>query len=62
MNGVKNLTGYTSVYPDRTDRAIQLQYESGEIASLAFNNSGIWYDFYDGANWKQIWKINKPTQ
>ena len=61
LNGVKNINGFTAVYSDRTDRAFQLQYDSGEIASIAFNNTGIWYDFYDGQNWKQVWKFNKPT-
>ena len=60
LNGVKNINGFTSVYSDRTDRAFQLQYDSGEIASIAFNNTGIWYDFYDGQNWKQVWKFYKP--
>lgn len=60
LNGVKNINGFTTVYSDRTDRAFQLQYDSGEIASIAFNNTGIWYDFYDGQNWKQVWKFNKP--
>lgn len=61
LNGVKNINGFTAVYSDRTDRAFQLYYENGEIASIAFNNTGIWYDFYDGRNWKQVWKFNKPT-
>ena len=61
LNGVKNINGFTAVYSDRTDRAFQLQYDSGEIASIAFNNTGIWYDFYDGQNWKQVWKFNKPS-
>ena len=61
LNGVKNINGFTAVYSDRTDRAFQLQYDSGEIASIAFNNTGIWYDFYDGQNWKQVWKFYKPT-
>ena len=61
LNGVKNINGFTAVYSDRTDRAFQLQYGSGEIASIAFNNTGIWYDFYDGQKWKQVWKFNKPT-
>ena len=61
LNGVKNINGFTTVYSDRTDRAFQLYYENGEIASIAFNNTGIWYDFYDGQNWKQVWKFNKPT-
>lgn len=61
LNGVKNINGFTAVYSDRTDRAFQLQYDSGEIASIAFNNTGIWYDFYDGQSWKQVWKFNKPT-
>ena len=61
LNGVKNINGFTAVYSDRTDRAFQLYYENGEIASIAFNNTGIWYDFYDGQNWKQVWKFNKPT-
>ena len=60
LNGVKNINGFTAVYSDRTDRAFQLQYDSGEIASIAFNNTGIWYDFYDGQNWKQVWKFYKP--
>lgn len=60
LNGVKNINGFTTVYSDRTDRAFQLQYDSGEIASIAFNNTGIWYDFYDGQNWKQVWKFYKP--
>ena len=58
LNGVKNINGFTAVYSDRTDRAFQLQYGSGEIASIAFNNTGIWYDFYDGATWKRIWKFD----
>lgn len=61
LNGVKNINGFTAVYSDRTDRAFQLQYDSGEIASIAFNNTGIWYDFYDGRNWKRVWKFNKPS-
>ena len=61
LNGVKNINGFTTVYSDRTDRAFQLYYENGEIASIAFNNTGIWYDFYDGQNWKQVWKFNKPS-
>ena len=61
LSGVKTIKGFTSVYADHTDRAIQLKYESGEIASLAFNNTGIWYDFYNGTTWGQVWKINKPT-
>ena len=61
LNGVKNINGFTAVYSDRTDRAFQLYYDNGEIASIAFNNTGIWYDFYDGRNWKQVWKFNKPT-
>ena len=61
LNGVENINGFTAVYSDRTDRAFQLQYDSGEIASIAFNNTGIWYDFYDGQNWKQVWKFYKPT-
>ena len=61
LNGVKNINGFTTVYSDRTDRAFQLYYENGEIASIAFNNTGIWYDFYDGQNWKQVWKFYKPT-
>ena len=60
LNGVKNINGFTAVYSDRTDRAFQLQYDSGEIASIAFNNTGIWYDFYNGQNWEQIWKFYKP--
>lgn len=60
LNGVKNINGFTAVYSDRTDRAFQLQYDSGEIASITFNNTGIWYDFYDGQNWKQVWKFYKP--
>lgn len=60
LNGVENINGFTAVYSDRTDRAFQLQYDSGEIASIAFNNTGIWYDFYDGQNWKQLWKFYKP--
>ncbi len=60
LNGVKNINGFTAVYSDRTDRAFQLYYENGEIASIAFNNTGIWYDFYDGQKWKQVWKFNKP--
>lgn len=59
--GVKNINGFTAVYSDRTDRAFQLYYDNGEIASIAFNNTGIWYDFYDGRNWKQVWKFNKPS-
>lgn len=35
LNGVKNINGFTAVYSDRTDRAFQLQYDSGEIASIA---------------------------
>ena len=50
LNGVKNINGFTAVYSDRTDRAFQLYYDNGEIASIAFNNTGIWYDFYDGQN------------
>ena len=61
LNGVKNINGFTAVYSDRTDRAFQLYYDNGEIASIAFNNTGIWYDFYDGQNWKQVWKFYKPT-
>lgn len=61
LNGVENINGFTAVYSDRTDRAFQLQYDSGEIASIAFNNTGIWYDFYDGATWKRIWKFDKPS-
>ena len=61
LNGVKNINGFTSVYPDRVDRAIQLQYDSGEIASITFNNTGLAYDFYNGATWKQVWKFNRPT-
>lgn len=61
LNGVKNINGFTAVYSDRTDRAFQLYYENGEIASIAFNNTGIWYDFYDGQNWKQVWKFYNPT-
>ena len=61
LNGVNNINGFTAVYSDRTDRAFQLYYDNGEIASIAFNNTGIWYDFYDGQNWKQVWKFNKPT-
>ncbi len=61
LNGVENINGFTAVYSDRTDRAFQLYYENGEIASIAFNNTGIWYDFYDGQNWKQVWKFYKPT-
>lgn len=61
LNGVKNINGFTAVYSDRTDRAFQLYYENGEIASIAFNNTGIWYDFYDGQKWKQVWKFNKPS-
>jgi hypothetical protein len=61
LNGVKNINGFTAVYSDRTDRAFQLFYDNGEIASIAFNNTGIWYDFYDGRNWKQVWKFNKPS-
>ena len=61
LNGVKNINGFTAVYSDRTDRAFQLYYENGEIASIAFNNTGIWFDFYDGQKWKQVWKFNKPT-
>lgn len=61
LNGVKNINGFTAVYSDRTDRAFQLYYENGEIASIAFNNTGIWYDFYDGQKWKQVWKFNRPT-
>lgn len=61
LNGVKNINGFTAVYSDRTDRAFQLYYENGEIASIAFNNTGIWYDFYDGQKWKQVWKFNKPA-
>lgn len=61
LNGVKNINGFTAVYSDRTDRAFQLYYDNGEIASIAFNNTGIWYDFYDGQNWQQVWKFYKPT-
>ena len=61
LNGVKNINGFTAVYSDRTDRAFQLYYDNGEIASIAFNNTGIWYDFYNGQKWKQVWKFNKPT-
>ena len=61
LNGVKNINGFTAVYSDRTDRAFQLYYDNGEIASIAFNNTGICYDFYDGRNWKQVWKFNKPS-
>lgn len=61
LNGVKNINGFTAVYSDRTDRAFQLYYDNGEIASIAFNNTGIWYDFYDGRNWKKVWKFNKPS-
>lgn len=61
LNGVKNINGFTAVYSDRTDRAFQLYYDNGEIASIAFNNTGIWYDFYDGRSWKQVWKFNKPS-
>lgn len=61
LNGVKNINGFTAVYSDRTDRAFQLYYDNGGIASIAFNNTGIWYDFYDGQKWKQVWKFNKPT-
>lgn len=61
LNGVKNINGFTAVYSDRTDRAFQLYYDNGEIASIAFNNTGIWYDFYDGQNWKQVWKFYNPT-
>lgn len=61
LNGVKNINGFTAVYSDRTDRAFQLQYDSGEAASIAFNNTGIWYDFYDGQRWKRVWKFNNPT-
>lgn len=61
LNGVKNINGFTAVYSDRTDRAFQLYYDNGKIASIAFNNTGIWYDFYDGRNWKQVWKFNKPS-
>ena len=61
LNGVKMINGFTAVYSDRTDRAFQLQYGSGEIASIAFNNTGIWYDFYDGATWKRVWKFDKPS-
>ena len=61
LNGVKNINGFTAVYSDRTDRAFQLYYDNGDIASIAFNNTGIWYDFYDGRNWKQVWKFNKPS-
>lgn len=61
LNGVKNINGFTAVYSDRTDRAFQLYYDNGEIASIAFNNTGIWYDFYDGATWKRIWKFDKPS-
>lgn len=60
LNGVKNINGFTAVYSDRTDRAFQLYYDNGEIASIAFNNTGIWYDFYDGQKWKQVWKFYKP--
>ena len=61
LNGVKGIIGFTQTYPDRVDRALQMQYDSGEIASITFNNTGIWYDFYDGLTWKQVWKFNRPT-
>ena len=61
LNGVKNINGFTAVYSDRTDRAFQLYYDNGEIASIAFNNTSICYDFYDGRNWKQVWKFNMPS-
>ena len=61
LNGVKGIIGFTQTYPDRVDRALQMQYDSGEIASITFNNTGIWYDFYDGSTWKQVWKFNRPT-
>lgn len=61
LNGVKNINGFTAVYSDRTERAFQLYYDNGEIASIAFNNTGIWYDFYDGQKWKRVWKFNKPS-
>lgn len=61
LNGVKNINGFTAVYSDRTDRAFQLYYENGEIASIAFNNTGIWYDFYDGQRWERVWKFNNPS-
>ena len=61
LNGVKGIIGFTQRYPDRVDRAIQMQYDNGEISSITFNNTGIWYDFYNGTAWEQVWKINKPT-
>ena len=61
LNGVRGIIGFTKTYPDRVDRALQMQYDSGEIASITFNNTGIWYDFYDGSDWKQVWKFNRPT-
>lgn len=61
LNGVRGIIGFTQTYPDRVDRALQMQYDSGEIASITFNNTGIWYDFYDGSAWKQVWKFNRPT-
>ena len=33
LNGVKNINGFTAVYSDRTDRAFQLQYDSGSLIS-----------------------------
>lgn len=61
LNGVRGIIGFTQTYPDRVDRALQMQYESGEIASITFNGTGIWYDFYNGTTWEQVWKFNKPT-
>ena len=61
LNGVRGIIGFTQTYPDRVDRALQMQYDSGEIASITFNSTGIWYDFYNGTAWEQVWKFNKPT-
>lgn len=61
LNGVRGIIGFTQTYPDRVDRALQMQYDSGEIASITFNGTGIWYDFYNGTTWEQVWKFNKPT-
>lgn len=61
LNGVKCIIGFTQKYPDRVDRALQMQYDTGEIASITFNNTGIWYDFYNGTTWEQVWKFNRPT-
>lgn len=60
LNGVKGIIGFTQRYTDRVDRAFQMLYDNGEISSITFNNTGIWYDFYNGTTWEQVWKINKP--